>query len=112
MIAIEWPAVLLGFSLGVPVNVVFFAGLAWSIQAARRSARPGMLLLLGSLCRIAILMVVGFWVIATQGAGWCLVGYALAFFLVRLAAVSWVRAGPIPAVSEREATRCSSHRMK
>jgi F1F0 ATPase subunit 2 len=90
--AIEWHAVLLGFALGAPVSVMFFAGLAWGIKAAQRSARPGILLLLSSLCRIGVLMAVGFWITAAQDTGWRLAGFALAFFLVRLVAVYWVRA--------------------
>ena len=99
---VDWEAVLLGFSFGVPVSVLFFAGLAWGMRLALRSARPGVLLLLSSLCRIAMLLAVGFWVTASGDNAWPLAGYALAFFLVRLVAVLWAQPARIPAIPEQE----------
>lgn len=97
----DWGAVLLGFSIGVPVSLVFFSGLAWGMRRALRSARPGVLLLLSSACRIALLLAVSFWV-ATSGANaWPLAGYMLAFFLVRLAAVLWANASRASGVAEQ-----------
>lgn len=99
---IDWWAVLLGFCAGVPVSVLFFAGLAWGVRRALRSARPSGLLLLSAACRIAVLLAVGLW-IATAGANhWPLAGYALAFFVVRLAAVLWARANRAPNLPEHE----------
>lgn len=100
--AIDWDALLLGFSFGVPVSMLFFAGLAWGMRRALRSARPGVLLLLSSACRIAVLLAVGFRVTAAGDNAWPLVGYALAFLLVRLAVVIWVRAARIPAIPGQE----------
>lgn len=98
---VDWQAVLLGFSFGVPVSVLFFVGLAWGMRLALRSARPGVLLLLSSLCRIAVLLAVGFWVNASADNAWPLAGCALAFFLVRLVAVRWAQPAGIPAIPEQ-----------
>ena len=81
--AIDWDALLLGFSFGVPVSMLFFTGLAWGM-------------------RRAVLLAVGFRVTAAGDNAWPLVGYALAFLLVRLAVVIWVRAAPIPAIPGQE----------
>lgn len=98
---VDWQAVLLGFSFGAPVSVLFFSGLAWGMQLALRSDRPGVLLLLSSLCRVAVLLAVGFWVTASCDNAWPLAGYALAFFLVRLVAVRWARPTRVTAISEQ-----------
>ncbi|HUH37799.1 MAG TPA: ATP synthase subunit I [Spongiibacteraceae bacterium] len=84
---VDQDAILLGFLVGVPISAVFFAGLAWGMQLALRSARPGGLLLLSAACRIAMLLGVGFWLTTAESAGWALLGYGLAFFLVRLIAI-------------------------
>ncbi len=99
---IGWEALLLGFTVGVSASMLFFAGLAWGMRLALRSVRPGPVLLLSSLCRIAVLLGVGFWVTAIGDKVWSLVGYAVGFFLVRLAAVLWARTARIPGQAERE----------
>lgn len=99
---VDWGAMLLGFSFGVPVSVLFFVGLAWGMRLALRSTRPGAWLLLSFMCRIAVLLTVGFWLTATGDNAWPLAGYALAFFLVRLVAVLWARTARIPAITKQE----------
>ena len=98
---IDWGAVLLGFSIGVPVSLVFFAGLAWGTRRTLRSTRPGVLLIFSSACRIAMLLAVSFWVTTSGANAWPLAGYALAFFLVRLAAVLWANASRAPGLPEQ-----------
>ncbi len=98
----DWGAMLLGFAAGVPASLLFFAGLAWGMRRALRSTRPGVLLLLSSACRIAILLAVGFWIVTVAANPWPLAGYMLAFFVVRLAAVRWIKPGLAPSLSKRE----------
>lgn len=100
MMVIDWGAVLLGFSVGVPVSLLFFAGLAWGMRRALRSTRPELVLLLSSGSRIAMLLAVGLRVAAS--GRWPLAGYVLAFFLVRLAAVRWAKASRAPGLTEPE----------
>ena len=105
MIAVHWDAVLLGLSLGLTVSVLFFVCLAWGMRGALRSTRPGTVLLLSAVCRIAVLLGTGYWVAASTGDAWYLAGYAIAFFLVRLLAVVWARAagssgGEVPSATD------------
>jgi F1F0 ATPase subunit 2 len=102
MTLVDWEAVLRGFLLGLPVSVLFFAGLAWGMRLTLRSTRPGSVLLLSGLCRIAVLLGLGFWVTASADNAWPLAGYALAFFLARLVALRWARAARIPPIAEQE----------
>lgn len=99
---VDWKALLFGFSLGVPVGLLFFAGLAWGMRLALRSTRPGALLLLSSVCRIAVLLAGAFWMTFGDTL-WPLAGYVLAFFLARVIAVAWARAVPVSTVSARQA---------
>ncbi|WP_239985829.1 ATP synthase subunit I [Marinobacter salexigens] len=102
MITVDWQAVLLGFSFGLPVSALFFIGLAWGMRRALGSDRPGLWLMTSSFCRIGILLGVGFLVTAYAGSNWAIAGYALAFFLARLAAVLWARVGKAPITSVQE----------
>ena len=92
MITVDWAAVLLGFLFGVPLSVLFFAGLAWGMRLALNSARPGVWLLFSALLRIVMLMAAGLWIATVGDNAWPVAGYALAFFLVRLVAVLWAKA--------------------
>ncbi|MEH6562657.1 MAG: ATP synthase subunit I [Marinobacter sp.] len=102
MITVDWPAVLLGFSLGLPVSALFFAGLAWGMRRALGSDRPGLWLMASSFCRIAVLLGVGFLVTAYGGSNWAIAGYGLAFFLARLVAVLWARISKAPITATQE----------
>lgn len=101
---IDGGAVLLGFAVGVPASLLFFAGLAWGMRRALHSTQPGVLLLFSSACRIALLLAVGFWVAASGANPWPLAGYMLAFFLVRLAAVRWAKISRAPGLAKQEGT--------
>lgn len=101
VIQMDWNAVLMGFAAGVPASVLFFGGLAWGMQLALRSRRPGGLLLLSAACRIAMLLGIGFWIGSSSPTAWPVAGYALAFFLVRLAAVVRARSAPMAARTEQ-----------
>lgn len=101
---VNWQAVLLGFSFGLPVSVLFFVGLAWGMRQALGSYRPGLWLMASSLCRIAVLLAVGFWVTSTAGSSWAVVGYVLAFFLTRLIAMFWAREGRTSVAVVKEGT--------
>ncbi len=95
VVQMDWSAMLLGLAVGVPVSVLFFVGLAWGMRLALRSHRPGGLLLFSAACRIAVLLGIGFWITKASPNAWPLAGYALAFFLVRLVAVSRARRVPV-----------------
>lgn len=96
MMVIHWGAVLLGLAFGVPASGLFFGGLAWGMHVALRSTRPGIVLLLSAVCRIAMLLAIGFWVVAFTDNAWSMAGYAAAFFLVRLIAIVWARPARLP----------------
>ncbi len=96
MITVDWQAVLVGLSFGLPVSALFFAGLAWGMRRALNSGRPALWLMTSSFCRIAILLAIGFQVTASAGSNWAIAGYALAFFLARLIAVLWARVSKAP----------------
>src|SRR5690606_35227233 len=84
MIMPDLDYMLFGFGLlsGAVAAALFFAGLAWGMRLALRSARPVAVLLPSSALRIALLLGAGWWV-AAQGV-LALVGFALAFLTVRL----------------------------
>jgi|SRR5690554_483135 len=94
---VDWNAVLMGFFVGLPVSLLFFAGLALSVRLALRSTRPAGLLLVSALGRIGMLLAVGFWLGAANS--WSLAGYALAFFLLRLIVIVRARLAPASATS-------------
>ena len=94
--SMDWDALLQGFLWGLPVSVLFFAGLAWGMRLALRSTQPASLLLLSAACRIAALLGVGYWVSAAANNAWPLAGYALAFFVVRVLAIARARMVPTP----------------
>jgi F1F0 ATPase subunit 2 len=104
VITVDWQAVLLGFSVGLPIGALFFLGLAWGMRRALTSHRPGLWLIVSAFCRIAVLLAVGFWVIATAESNWAVAGYTLAFFLARLIAVLWARVGKKSAITRQEGT--------
>ncbi len=104
MITVDWHAALLGLSVGVPVSALFFAGLAWGMQRALSSGKPGLWLMVSSFSRIAVLLAVGFWVTSTTESNWAVAGYALAFFLARLVAVLWARTDRAAATTGQEGT--------
>ena len=97
--SMDWDALLRGFLWGLPVSLLFFAGLAWGMRLALRSTQPASLLLLSATCRIAALLGVGYWVSAAASNAWPLACYALAFFLVRVLAVARARRVPNPGSS-------------
>ncbi|MEH6356314.1 MAG: ATP synthase subunit I [Marinobacter sp.] len=102
LMVVDWTAILLGFALGVPVSGLFFAGLAWGMSRALRSDRPEGLLLLSALLRLAMLLGAGFWLAASSATAWPVIGYALAFFILRLVAVTWARTGRTKALGTQE----------
>lgn len=104
MITVNWQAVLLGFSFGLPISALFFIGLAWGMRQALASERPGLWLMASSFCRIAVLLGIGAGVTAYAGSNWAIAGYALAFFLTRLVAVFRARASKAPTTAPQEGT--------
>ncbi|PFG10328.1 ATP synthase subunit I [Marinobacter sp. LV10MA510-1] len=88
---VDWSAVLLGLTVGVAVSSVFFVGLAWGMKRALRSRQPEALLLLSATVRIIMLLGVGFWLATSSATAWPMAGFALAFLLVRMVVVLWVR---------------------
>lgn len=89
MIAIDSAALVLGLCVGALLSGLFFASLAFSVRVALRSSRPAAVLLLSSVCRISVLLTAGYYLVVTRGSTWCLVGFVVAFFVVRLLATSW-----------------------
>lgn len=86
MIPIEWSAVGLGALTGAVAGTLFFAGLAFGLRQALRSARPGAVLLASGVLRITAMAGLG-WLVARSGAI-ALAAFALAFMGTRLVAVA------------------------
>lgn len=102
MIVIHWQALLLGLTSGLAVSVLFFVGLDWGMRAVLRSSKPTTVLLLSALCRISVLLWVGYAVTVLAGSAWTAAGYAAGFFLVRLIAILWARPATAPTLPQRE----------
>lgn len=100
MITVDWQAVFMGFSFGLPMGALFFGGLAWGMRRALSSDCPGLWLMASSFCRIAVLLAVGFWVTASAGSNWAVAGYGLAFFLARLVAMLWAKLSKAPTTAK------------
>lgn len=89
MITIDWTLLAIGLGAGAVAAALFFAGLGLGMRLALRTAHPLAVLLPSAALRIALLLAAGWWV-ATLGAV-ALLGYALAFFVVRLVLVAVLR---------------------
>lgn len=87
MIDIDSNAILLGFTLGVPMAVVFFWGLNFGMRLALASQNTGFLLMLSFFIRMLTLLAAGLAVVKITETLWSLAGYMLAFLLVRVVAV-------------------------
>lgn len=91
MITLDWPALFLGLVLGIAVSSLFFMGLAWGIKRALASHRPGASLFTSFVLRMGLLLGVGFGMTAVSSTLWPLLGYVLAFFMVRWLAIRRAR---------------------
>lgn len=89
MVGVDWPHLAGAALAGAVLSVLFFGGLAWTVQRGLRSPRPARWFLTSMLARIAIVLA-GFWFAA--GADWrrmlaALAGFAVArVIVVRLGA--------------------------
>ncbi len=82
-------SLILGLLAGVLTSTLFFLGLAYVMRFALKSSQPAALLFLSSAARIALLLAAG-WFVAQSGV-WALLGFALAFLVVRFIAVKIAR---------------------
>lgn len=89
MNSIDWSLFVTGLTIGVIASAVFFAGLGWGMRLALRTARPMAVLLPSAVLRIALLLIVGWWV-ATLGAT-AMLGFALGFVVLRTVLVAVLR---------------------
>lgn len=85
-------AMALGFAVGLPAGLLFFAGLLWSMRRALASRQPALILAASFLCRAALLLGAGLWLARTAHPLAAPMGYLLAFFLARRIMVRRVRA--------------------
>jgi hypothetical protein len=92
MIAIDWTALMIGAAIGGVASGAFFAGLAYGMRLALRSAAPVKVLALSAVLRIAALLALG-WLVVAQAGPWVGLGYALAFMAVRVLATTYMRVG-------------------
>ena len=91
MIAVDWVALLLGLLLGLAVSSLFFIGLAWGMRLALASSSPNSKLFLSFVLRLSLLLGVGFLLASVTTNLWPLLGYALAYFIVRFIALRRAR---------------------
>ena len=91
MSTLDWPALLLGLLLGLAISSLFFWGLNVGIQRALGAQHPAGTLLVSFLLRMALLLGIGFALAAFSASLWPLLGYVLAFFVVRWRAIRRAR---------------------
>ncbi|EPX78228.1 F0F1 ATP synthase subunit A [Litoreibacter arenae] len=89
MIAIDWTLFGFGALAGTFAAALFFAGLAFGMRLALRTARPTSVLLLSAALRIAALLGLVWWM-TTQGLA-ALAGFALAFLVTRFVVLAFAR---------------------
>ncbi len=85
----DWGSLVLGLLTGAATSTLFFLGLAYLMRFALKAARPAPVLFLSSAARIALLLAVG-WLVAQSGV-WALLGFAMAFLVVRFLAITIAR---------------------
>lgn len=102
MININTSAILLGFTVGLPMSVLFFLGLNWGMRRALASEHPGRLLMLSFFGRLVLLLGVAFGLTSLTSTLWSLGGYMLAFSLVRVFAVFSARLNRRTAISAKQ----------
>lgn len=83
MSTLDWPALLLGMLLGLGISGLFFWGLSVGIRRALGAQHPAGTLLVSFLLRMTLLLGIGFALAALSASLWPLIGYVLAFFVVR-----------------------------
>lgn len=83
MSTLDWPALLLGMLLGLAISSLFFWGLNVGIRRALGAQHSAGTLLVSFLLRMALLLGIGFALAALSASLWPLMGYVLAFFVVR-----------------------------
>lgn len=81
------PALIAGLLVGLCASLVFFKGLAFGMQKALQSSRPAPILLMSFLIRTLFLLALGWGLIQVFQPAWSLLGYAIAFFIVRFVMV-------------------------
>ncbi len=89
---VDWNALMLGLAVGAVMSVAFFGGLAVGMRLALRTDSPIKILSLSAALRIAVLLGIG-WVVVAQGGPWAALGYGGAFFVARLVAMTLARIG-------------------
>ena len=90
MIPIDSTGFMLGFGAGAGISALYFAGLAYGMRIALRSASPVRLLSLSAALRIAGLLAVG-WGVVTLAGPWAFAGYGAAFFALRFVVTTAAR---------------------
>lgn len=86
----NWIDMTIGFAFGTLAGLVFFAGLGLSVRLATNTAKPSRILLSSAALRISLLLLSG-WAVAQIGVA-SLVSFAVAFVVIRFAAVACVHA--------------------
>ena len=87
----HWESLLLGLVVGLLVSSVFFLGLKWGMHVALRSSKPVGVILVSAVCRVSLLIWIGYGVTAHVGNVWPAAGYAAGFLLIRTLAIQSVR---------------------
>lgn len=91
MIAVDTHALFIGFAAGIPASALFFVGLAMGMRLALAADTPAMWLVVSFFSRAAVLLGVGFLLTKYLHPLWSIVGYMLAFLLMRIVMVRYVK---------------------
>jgi len=91
MIALDTTSLWIGFVVGVPASALFFVGLALGMRMALASERPAIWLLVSFFGRTAVLLGAGYLLTTYTHPLWSIIGYILAFLLIRIVTVKWVK---------------------
>ena len=84
-------ALIQGLALGIAVSAAFFGGLNYGITRALSAPHPARILVMSFVLRMALLLGVGFALAAIRASLWPLLGYVLAFFVVRAVSIRRAR---------------------
>ncbi|AMN47998.1 hypothetical protein ACG33_12995 [Steroidobacter denitrificans] len=102
MTSIDWSAIGLGIVAGAVGGALFFTGLALGLHQALRSTRPGVVLLVSAVLRIAAMAALG-WLVVVRAGTVALLTFSLAFLVMRILAVALRRRLPAHLLAKPEA---------